>query len=609
MSARIPSEIPPLLISNRKKIPDLTIMKKCAIVTAFIITTAFLFGQASASDLERDEIENNQYNPGPEFSKQPYLLFEGDNTQMRVIWQLDETDTSQIYWGEDNTYNLGNASTTEHGDDHQHTYTITGLKAGTKYFYKVISSNAMHEATFRTAPTATEIDLNFFMFADTRTQYWIHDDISAAMIADYQDDSTFQTISISTGDLVTYGAEESSWQTEFFNILGLNTMQYLAEIPFVSCLGNHELFYKNYSGMDTTTALFGKYFPYPYVDRRYWSFDYGPVHFTLIDQYKGIYTGHGMIDDEQLEWIENDLSTTSKDWKIVVLHEPGWSAGGSSSGIPHTNNDDVQNLLQPLFEQYGVQMVQCGHNHYYARAVKNGILHLTTAGGGAELYSPDPGYTNVMQTSVTHHYCKAEINGSSLSITVLTPDGDTVDKISMSQNYRPSHLLGFVSKEDGPGNISDIAISAGGNNIHPDSNGYYGLELEPGTYDVHFTLPGYSSIKQQVEIFAGTETQLDIIMLLIDSSLPDIESEFYHFSISPNPITDVANLTINKTSDELINVTIYNLHGISLKRWQFFTQHPCKNAFDMDLADLPAGHYICQIQSGDKTETKKLLKH
>jgi len=584
-------------------------MKKITIVTAFIITTSFLLGQVNISVLDRDEKANDQNKQGSEFLKLPYLIYEGINTQMRVIWQLKETDTCQIYWGEDSTYNLGNVNTTEYGDDHQHTHTITGLTAGTKYFYKVISPDAIHEATFRTAPLATTTELNFFMFGDTRTQYWIHNDISTAMIADYQANSTFQTISISTGDLVTFGAEESNWQAEFFNILGLNTMQRMAELPFVSCLGNHELFYNNYSGMDTTTALFGKYFPFPYVERRYWSFDYGPVHFTLIDQYRGNYTGQGLIDDEQLEWIENDLSTTSKDWKFVVLHEPGWSAGGSSSGIPHANNEDVQNLLQPLFEQFGVQLVQCGHNHYYARAVKNGVLHLTSAGGGAELYSPDPGHSNVMKTREIHHYCKAEIKGTSLSITVLTPDGDTVDEISIMQNFLPSHLLGFISKEDGPGNISDIVIEVGGNIIHPDAVGYYGLELEQGTYDVNFTLPGYKLINQQVEIISGTESQLDTIMFLINSSLPDIESEVTQFSISPNPITDFANLTLNKTSDELINVTIYNLYGICLKRWQFFKKQPCQKVFVMNLADLPAGHYFCQVQSGDKIVTKKILKY
>ena len=53
--------------------------------------------------------------------KGPYLIFNGNETEMQVLWQTYSTDTCQIVWGTDTLYNLGNAQTFEYGTDHQHT--------------------------------------------------------------------------------------------------------------------------------------------------------------------------------------------------------------------------------------------------------------------------------------------------------------------------------------------------------------------------------------------------------------------------------------------------------------------------------------------------------
>ena len=78
--------------------------------------------------------------------------------------------------------------------------------------------------------------------------------------------------------------------------------------------------------------------------------------------------------------MRTDLAASAKPWKFIVLHEPGWSAGGG-----HGNNTTVQNDIQPLAVQYGVAIVFGGHNHYYARANVSGVTHLTMGGGGAPL--------------------------------------------------------------------------------------------------------------------------------------------------------------------------------------------------------------------------------
>ena len=182
----------------------------------------------------------------------------------------------------------------------------------------------------------------------------------------------------------------------------------LADVPYQACMGNHE----------GSGELFTKYFPYPFVSERYWSFNYGVAHFVIIDQYTSYEP-----DSPQLAWFENDLASTTKPYKFIVLHEPGWSSGGG-----HENNVSVQNYIQPLCEKYQVLIVFSGHNHYYARAEVNGVQHVTTGGGGAPLHDPDPSCQYVITATKEYHFCRVEIDSGLLTFTAVTPDGRVIDK-------------------------------------------------------------------------------------------------------------------------------------------------------------------------------------
>ena len=586
-------------------------MKKLTLITAIIIMTSSLFGQSFQIDIPGKEISPGNYklSSKSDFLKQPYLIFEGINTQMRVIWQLnDTTAVCEISWGADSTYNLGNTSTTEYGVDHQHGHTINGLTPGTKYYYKVVYDDAVFEASFKTAPSDNASDLKFFVYGDTRSDFENHNLNSQAMVDDYTADPDFQTLSLFTGDHVFFGADEDDWTDNFFTNSAPFVRKRMAEVPFVSCLGNHELYDSDYN-LDYNTELFGKYFPFPYVERRYWSFDYGPMHVTVLDQYPDYYQLlplEGFLDLEQLEWIEQDLNNTDKPWKVIVMHEPGWSCEGSSSGYSHPNNPDVQNLLQPLCEQFGVQIVFAAHNHYYARACKNGIYHITTAGGGAPLYDIEEEFPNVINTLKVHHYCKIEIEGDTMLVTSVKPDGEVIDLFYLDQNNRPEHLLGFLDKEDGPGDICDVNITADGQITSPDSVGYYGLELVPGYHEASLMLDAYCTIESTVQIFDDTETALDT-MLMICTNIQKFD-DLGVLKISPNPVTSQAVLSLNLSTSIPIEICIYNTSGICLKSWQFKNQQLGEKTYKLDFKDLPEGVYFCRLQIGNEMVTKKIIK-
>ena len=115
--------------------------------------------------------------------------------------------------------------------------------------------------------------------------------------------------------------------------------------------------------------------------------------------------------------------------KFIYFHEPGWSAGSG-----HRNNTTVQNAIEPLCEKYNVTIVFAGHNHYYARATVHSadgsaIQHITTGGGGAPLYKPNPFSPKIVSCKSAYHFCKINIiDQNTLYFEAVSIEGKIIDQ-------------------------------------------------------------------------------------------------------------------------------------------------------------------------------------
>ncbi len=359
--------------------------------------------------------------------KGPYLMYEGVNTEMTVLWQLDNSTTCTIEWGLSESY--GNTAVTTEVGDHQHIYTITGLFPGTKYYYQV---GGVGSGSFTAAPADGATSVKFMAYGDTRTNAGDHDAVNAQMINTYTTiDEGFQTVCLHVGDWV-YSDAEYDWATEFFDPARTNTHTFQANMPINGCIGNHEL----------PGTLFEKYWPYPYEpDGRYWSFDYGPAHIAIVDEYTDY-----SLESTQHTWLESDLATSNKQWKFIVLHEPGWSAGGG-----HGNNTAVQDYIHPLCLAYGVDIVFAGHNHYYARCDVDGVQYITTGGGGAPLRDPEMGYPYLVTAEKVLHFCEIDVQGNQLLFTARRVDGTVIESFNITDfQVTPSQGVTFSGPPGGP---------------------------------------------------------------------------------------------------------------------------------------------------------------
>ena len=343
--------------------------------------------------------------------KAPYLLYTGNPDEMKLVWQLDTTATSTLRWGEDTAYS-NETTTTGYGQDHQHQYRFTGLEPSTKYYYQVTAASDTHRGSFRSAPENTVRDLQFLVYGDTRSYPHNHNRVANAVLQTLDAHPNYQTFILHSGDLVGAGSDEESWTEEFFNPSYPNIIGMLENLPIQAAMGNHE----------GDGVLFQKYFPYPFVKRRYWSFDYGPAHFVVLDQYTDYTPGSA-----QYTWLENDLAESEKAWKFILLHEPGWAS------IAYANNPDVQEYIQPLCEEHGVDAIFSGHMHNYSRSRVNGIWHVTAGGGGAPLYEPRPASPNLIAYEMVHHFCKVDISNDMLTLQAVDTLGNVFDSLRISR--------------------------------------------------------------------------------------------------------------------------------------------------------------------------------
>lgn len=150
------------------------------------------------------------------------------------------------------------------------------------------------------------------------------------------------------------------------------------DVKFYAVLGNHDIIKTN-NGLDQIN-----YKPFNMSDRHY-SFKKGT--FTQGMGEKGIIeffaldTNDNASWQQQLAWLDLQLTNSTAPWKIVYGHHPLYSSGR------HGGDPQLAAKLAPIFAKHRVPLYLCGHDHGYERFVPiAGTTYIVNGGGGAPLY-------------------------------------------------------------------------------------------------------------------------------------------------------------------------------------------------------------------------------
>ncbi|GAB6123686.1 calcineurin-like phosphoesterase C-terminal domain-containing protein [Dysgonomonas termitidis] len=135
--------------------------------------------------------------------------------------------------------------------------------------------------------------------------------------------------------------------------------QMIESLPMPSwlLLGNHD---RNVRGTNRQDDVFNRYF-----GASYYAFNYGNVHFIVLNNVasKGGRDYTGLISDEQLCFIKNDLAYVSKDKTVVVCqHIP----------MVYTRN---RNAFLDLVKDYPTVLILSGHTHQISRHILAPNVH------------------------------------------------------------------------------------------------------------------------------------------------------------------------------------------------------------------------------------------
>lgn len=184
------------------------------------------------------------------------------------------------------------------------------------------------------------------------------------------------------GDLTNQGSESQ------FGSFKQSMIDNSYDNLFRVAIGNHDIYF---GGWENYKKSIGH--------RSMYSFDADNVHFVMLD------TANGLVGRRQLDWLKEDLETTTQPIKIVVAHFPAYN--GTFSGIYRLNSDEEVNLLQNIFYENNVNYYISGHYHGYASKKIGRTTYIVTGGANNLL---DPGeYKHFVRFTVSDNIITHEV--------------------------------------------------------------------------------------------------------------------------------------------------------------------------------------------------------
>jgi len=131
-------------------------------------------------------------------------------------------------------------------------------------------------------------------------------------------------------------------------------------------------------------------------------------------------------EPEQIKWLEEELKSSTEDWKIAYFHHPLYSSGGR-----HGSDEQLRDSLEPLFVKYGVSVVFNGHDHFYERTKpQQGITYFVTGSGGQLRpggFRPNMPFSAKINAS-TMVFFVAEILADKMYFKAISREGTLVDE-------------------------------------------------------------------------------------------------------------------------------------------------------------------------------------
>ena len=326
------------------------------------------------------------------------------------MWQSDEpiadgaVEYRQI---EDNKVNRIGARGEIYTDDGQnlmlYTARLENLPAGAKLEYRLIGNGQVGK--WHNLSTDDGGAFTALIFPDSQSSDYSGWQELAQNAAKKNPEAKFF---VNMGDLVDNGEDHSQWEAWFNSLAGI-----IDRIPVAPIMGNHETYDRDWQVREPVAYL--KEFAVPdngssKYGRYYYSYDYGPVHFIVLNtQLQELKEMSSDLREEQLRWFRQE--------------------GFDEEGL----------VWMPVFEEGGVDVVLSAHLHTYRNRghIRNfqhdasGPLYILTGVAGNVRY-PNLWVNHALDEYVapqpeTANYMTMQATENQLDFYCYLPDGTELD--------------------------------------------------------------------------------------------------------------------------------------------------------------------------------------
>jgi 3',5'-cyclic AMP phosphodiesterase CpdA len=290
---------------------------------------------------------------------------------------------------------------------HQFVANLAGLQPETTYCYRVLAPDRETWATgaFTTAPVpGSDATINFAVLGDlgkrSSDQYAV-----LAQLEEVRSDFV-----LLAGDIAYDNGSKQELEANVFGVYG----DMMRELPFFAASGNHDYQTDDAAPFREAFGLFenggseGR--------ERWYSFDWGRVHVTVLDTEK--------IGPAQIDWLDRDLASAEDRVRVVLLHKPPFSSG------EHGSDPDSERLV-PLFTKHGVDLVLAGHDHDYERTEPiDGVVYVVSGGGGRGTRPVGESDFTAYSAQVAH-FVHVIVDRNAITLTAIDATGEPFDTVTI----------------------------------------------------------------------------------------------------------------------------------------------------------------------------------
>jgi hypothetical protein len=152
---------------------------------------------------------------------------------------------------------------------------------------------------------------------------------------------------------------------------------------------------------------------------RFYSFDWGLVHFVALDTER--------MTEQQATWMDADLQKNTRPWVVVYGHRPPYSSGS------HGSNITFRQIFGPILYKHRVPLVLSGHDHDYERTRPiDGTVYVVSGGGGRDTRDVGKSSFTAYVEDVLH-FVFVEVDEQTLTLHAIDGVGREFDSLRLDR--------------------------------------------------------------------------------------------------------------------------------------------------------------------------------